>query len=261
MSSIEHVHATAGLGRRTGEVTTGRADDVGPEPRRSRATSAEFVAGEAFAYSVLDGDDVIGCVYIDPDRSGAADTMVRSWVRASRAERDLDLAVEIDESLREHGPCAHGDGLDARRSAIAGTPGCADAPNGATMTTSIGIDVAEARKGLDLVAMDARRAPHSASPRDSRGGRGGRSRHPARCRLFDAPPTWASNGRGPRSRATAPNPWHHRVRNTDRSWRAPVLSMDASRLLHLRRHLGYLSALSNGFGPRDCLGDVSRGVR
>jgi hypothetical protein len=64
----------------------------------------EFVAGEAFAYSVLDGDDVIGCVYIAPDGSGAADAMVRSWVRASRAERDPDLAVEIDQWLGEAWP-------------------------------------------------------------------------------------------------------------------------------------------------------------
>jgi hypothetical protein len=64
----------------------------------------EFVAREAFAYSVLDGDDVIGCVYIVPDRSGAADAVVRSWVRASRAERDADLAFEIDQWLRDAWP-------------------------------------------------------------------------------------------------------------------------------------------------------------
>lgn len=39
-----------------------------------------------------------------PDGSGAADAMVRSWVRAPRAERDLDLAAEIDQWLREAGP-------------------------------------------------------------------------------------------------------------------------------------------------------------
>ena len=64
----------------------------------------EFDAGEAFAYSVLDGDDVIGCVYIDSDGSGVAEAVVRSWVRASRAERDLDLAAEIDQWLNDAWP-------------------------------------------------------------------------------------------------------------------------------------------------------------
>jgi hypothetical protein len=64
----------------------------------------EFLAGEAFAYSVLDGDEVIGCVYIDADERGAAEAMVRSWVRASRADRDVDLAAAIDQWLREAWP-------------------------------------------------------------------------------------------------------------------------------------------------------------
>ena len=105
MSSIEHIHATAGFAQ------PDWAGDDWPTPMTSDQNLAdleqhrrEFVAGEAFAYSVLDGDDVIGCVYIDPDGSGAADAMVRSWVRASRAERDLDLAVEIDQWLREAWP-------------------------------------------------------------------------------------------------------------------------------------------------------------
>lgn len=105
MSSIEHIHATAGFG------LPDWAGDDWPMPMTLDQNLAdleqhrrEFVAGEAFAYSVLDGDDVIGCVYIDPDGTGAADAMVRSWVRASRAERDLDLAVEVDQWLREAWP-------------------------------------------------------------------------------------------------------------------------------------------------------------
>ena len=105
MSSIEHIHATAGFAQPDG------VGDDWPRPMTSDQNLAdleqhrrEFVAGEAFAYSVLDGDDVIGCVYIDPDGNGAADAVVRSWVRASRAERDLDLAVEIDQWLREAWP-------------------------------------------------------------------------------------------------------------------------------------------------------------
>jgi len=105
MSSIEHIHATAGFAQRDW------GGDDWPTPMTLDQNLAdlanhrrEFVAGEAFAYSVLDGDEVIGCVYVDADGSGAADAMVRSWVRASCAERDLDLAAEIDQWLREAWP-------------------------------------------------------------------------------------------------------------------------------------------------------------
>ena len=104
-SSIEHIHATPGF------APPDAAGDDWPTPMTLDQNLAdleqhrrEFVTGEAFAYSVLDDDDVIGCVYINPDGSGAADAMVRSWVRASRAERDLDLAVEIDQWLRDTWP-------------------------------------------------------------------------------------------------------------------------------------------------------------
>lgn len=105
MSSIEHIHAMAGF------APPDRGGDDWPTPITLAQNLAdleqhrrEFVAGEAFAYSLLDGDDVIGCVYITSDSSGAVDAAVRSWVRASRAERDLDLAVEIDQWLREAWP-------------------------------------------------------------------------------------------------------------------------------------------------------------
>jgi hypothetical protein len=106
MSSVEHIHATAGFAPRDW-----LGDDDWPTPMTLDQNLAdleqhqrEYVAREAFAYSVVDGDEVIGCVYIAPDGSGAADAMVRSWVRASRAERDAHLAVEIDQWLREAWP-------------------------------------------------------------------------------------------------------------------------------------------------------------
>ena len=48
----------------------------------------EFVERVAFAYSVLDGDDVVGCLYIRPTRADGYDAEVVSWVRASRPELD-----------------------------------------------------------------------------------------------------------------------------------------------------------------------------
>jgi hypothetical protein len=50
-----------------------------------------------FAWTVLDPADrafVIGCVYLKPDPTGAAEAEARSWVRADRAE--------LDGPLRDH---------------------------------------------------------------------------------------------------------------------------------------------------------------
>jgi hypothetical protein len=68
----------------------------------------EFARGEAFAYTVLDpaNGDVIGCVYIDPDDTGAAEAMVRSWVRADRADLDAPLARAVKEWIQDEWPLA-----------------------------------------------------------------------------------------------------------------------------------------------------------
>ena len=55
-------------------------------------------------YSAPDGDDVIGALTSTPTSVVRLTRTVRSWVRASHADRDLDLAVEIDQWLREVWP-------------------------------------------------------------------------------------------------------------------------------------------------------------
>ncbi len=55
--------------------------------------------GRDFAWTVLDPRDrsrVIGCVYIDPDTTGAVQAVVRSWVIAERAALDAPLFRHID---------------------------------------------------------------------------------------------------------------------------------------------------------------------
>lgn len=68
----------------------------------------EFDTGEAFAWTVLDPqtDAVIGCVYIDPDPTGAADAVVRCWVTADRAGLDADLAAAAREWIATSWPIA-----------------------------------------------------------------------------------------------------------------------------------------------------------
>lgn len=64
----------------------------------------EFSEREAFTYSVLDGDHVIGCLYIYPDRRGESDAYVSSWVRESRAEMDRVVWEAVTRWLGQEWP-------------------------------------------------------------------------------------------------------------------------------------------------------------
>jgi hypothetical protein len=94
MTSLEHIHATPGF------TAADWAGDSWPFEMSLEANLAdltqhavEFETGQAFAFTVVDAasDDVIGCVYIDPDDTGVAEAMCRSWVRASHAALDGPL--------------------------------------------------------------------------------------------------------------------------------------------------------------------------
>jgi nitroreductase len=98
MSSIEHIRSTPGFG----------PDRNWPKPMSLEANLADlemharhFADREGFTYSILDGDDVIGCVYIYPVTEPDHDASVSSWVRESRAEMDRvvyrSLATWVDE--------------------------------------------------------------------------------------------------------------------------------------------------------------------
>lgn len=100
MSSIAHIRATPGFaGRRWPEEMSAeqnRADLV--------AHADDFAARTGFTYSVLDGDEVIGCVYLYPADDREHDVAVRSWVRASRAELDVVLWEAVSAWLTEAWP-------------------------------------------------------------------------------------------------------------------------------------------------------------
>lgn len=86
MSSIEHIESTPGMDLRRGHWPAPMSlDDNLADLIRHRE---EFDAREAFAYSVLVGDEVIGCLYINPVDGEPGEAHVLSWVRASRAEMD-----------------------------------------------------------------------------------------------------------------------------------------------------------------------------
>jgi len=100
MSSITHIRATPGFpdGKWPNEMSTEQnlADLV--------RHSGDFAARTGFTYSVLDGDEVIGCVYLYPTNDGGHDVGVQSWVRASRAELDVVLWETVSSWLAEAWP-------------------------------------------------------------------------------------------------------------------------------------------------------------
>lgn len=100
MSSIDHIRATPGFTpeeERNWPVAMSLDDNLADLVRHAR----DFAERKGFTYSILEGNEVIGCIYIYPDRRSDHDAAVSSWVRESRAEVDGEvreaLATWIDE--------------------------------------------------------------------------------------------------------------------------------------------------------------------
>ena len=64
------------------------------------------MARTCFTYTVLDlaDRDVVGCVYIYPDKHGEHDAAVTSWVRATHADSDPALRELVSRWLAEAWP-------------------------------------------------------------------------------------------------------------------------------------------------------------
>ncbi len=74
MSSIDHIHSTPGF-----------EESEWPRPMGLEANLADLEPDRAgFTYSVLDADEVIGCLYIYQARTEGGDASARSWVTESR---------------------------------------------------------------------------------------------------------------------------------------------------------------------------------
>jgi len=87
MGSIEFIPRLPGMHRWAGNwpVPMSLDDNLADLVQHRR----EFDDRAEFAYSLLVGDDVVGCLYIDPGTT--TDTLVISWVTEDRA--DLDPVV------------------------------------------------------------------------------------------------------------------------------------------------------------------------
>jgi hypothetical protein len=101
-SSIEHIRATPGFVGRDWPPVEGMslAENLGDLERHAD----DYARRTGFTYSVLDGDEVIGCVYVYPSRDERHDADVRSWVRADRAELDAELHAVVSRWLAADWP-------------------------------------------------------------------------------------------------------------------------------------------------------------
>jgi hypothetical protein len=103
-SSISHIRATPGFAGRSWPVPDMTlAENLGDLERHA----ADFAGRSGFTYTVRaeGGDEIIGCVYIYPDASGASsDADVRSWVSADHAELDVVLYEAVSQWLRSAWP-------------------------------------------------------------------------------------------------------------------------------------------------------------
>jgi hypothetical protein len=107
-SSIDHIRSTPGF-----PWPDDGSSDAWPTPmslednrRDLEAHADDFGSRTGFTYTVrsVENGDVIGCVYLYPDRSGEHDAEVRSWVRASHADLDVELWRSVSAWLKRDWP-------------------------------------------------------------------------------------------------------------------------------------------------------------
>ena len=103
MSSIDHIGATPGLEDWDWPTPMSLEQNLADLEGHAR----DFRERTGFTYSILDGDGVIGCVYIYPSRVEGCDVSVRSWVRAGRAEMDATVWRALSTWLTTEWPFEH----------------------------------------------------------------------------------------------------------------------------------------------------------
>jgi hypothetical protein len=101
-SSIEHIRATPGFSESRWPHEMSLDENRADLERHAR----DFAERSGFTYTVLDPSDrdVIGCLYIYPDKKCDDDAVVTSWVRATRAELDAPLRELVSRWLAEAWP-------------------------------------------------------------------------------------------------------------------------------------------------------------
>lgn len=101
-SSIAHIQNTPGFP--IGKARWPFPMSLEKNLKDMKRHSEDFALRNGYTYSVLDGDDVIGCVYLYPTEDSAYDVDVKSWVTADRASLDRVLWKEVSVWLAKVWP-------------------------------------------------------------------------------------------------------------------------------------------------------------
>jgi hypothetical protein len=101
-SSLEHIHATPGWEKSSWPDDRSLEDNL----RDLQGHADDFENRIGFTYTVLDPatGEVIGCLYIYPDKDEQDDAKVLSWVQASRSELDVGLWRAVTKWLADEWP-------------------------------------------------------------------------------------------------------------------------------------------------------------
>jgi len=102
MSSIGHIRSTPGFD--TTDATWPISMPLAENLKDLVRHADDFESRTGFTYSILDGEDVIGCVYIYPSRDPDYDAKITSWVRKDRAELDRAVWEELSAWLDQSWP-------------------------------------------------------------------------------------------------------------------------------------------------------------
>lgn len=103
MSSIDHIRSTPGFGS---------DEEAGwPVPMTLESNledlvrhASDFEQRKGFTYSILEGDDVVGCIYIYPSPSSEHDAVISSWMTERRADSDASVRGKLADWIGEVWP-------------------------------------------------------------------------------------------------------------------------------------------------------------
>lgn len=103
MSSIDHIRSTPGFSEeeeRNWPAPMSLESNLEDLVRHAK----DFRERKGFTYSILEGEEVIGCIYIYPDRWAGHEAWISSWVRESHAEFDDSVRATLAAWIRDEWP-------------------------------------------------------------------------------------------------------------------------------------------------------------
>ncbi len=106
MSSIAHIRCTPGFSL-DDEPSWPVAMTLDENREDLVRHTEDFQQRRGFTYSILEGEDVIGCVYIYPSRNEGHDADISSWVREDRAHVDEAVREALGDWVEEAWPFAN----------------------------------------------------------------------------------------------------------------------------------------------------------